>query len=268
MSDLSAPLRPTDAGTDSALAVVIMAAGKGTRMNDPERAKVMFPIGGRPMVAHVVDCAFRCGAGPVILIIGYKGESVREYFADVAPDAPLQFAEQREQLGTAHAVMQAGPFLQDFRGDVLVLSGDVPLLSSRTLESLVELHRADGAAGTVLTVTAPDPAGYGRVIRDENGAVARIVEHKDATEQERLVDEINAGIYVFNAPALFDALPRVGNANVQGEYYLPDVLSIFLADGLGVSAYRSENFGEIQGINTVEQLRAAEESLSVERSDR
>lgn len=259
MSDV----RPPIASGGANLAVVIMAAGKGTRMNDPERAKVMFPLAGRPMIAYVIDRAFECGAERVIPIIGYKGESVRDYFADALPDVPLEFAEQREQLGTAHAVMQAAPLLQGFQGDVLVLSGDVPLLSTETLQRLIELHRTRKAAGTVLTVSAPDPTGYGRVLRDGQGGVSRIVEHKDATDDERQVDEINAGIYVFDAQALFDALPRVENRNVQGEYYLPDVLSIFLADGLTVAAYRSENFGEIQGINTVAQLELAEAEMNV-----
>lgn len=245
------------------LAVVIMAAGKGTRMNDPERAKVMFPLGGRPMISHVIDRAQECGAEEIIVIIGYRGETVREYLRESFPDAPLKFAEQTEQLGTAHAVVQAGPFLQDYPGgNVLVLSGDVPLLSTATLSQLVQIHEETDAAGTVLTVKAPDPAGYGRVLRDASGAVSGIVEHKDATEEERQVDEINAGVYVFRAPALFDALPRVGNRNVQGEYYLPDVLSILLDDGLTVAAYCSDDFNEIQGINTVEQLAQAEDALS------
>ena len=245
----------------SHLAVVIMAAGKGTRMNDPERAKVMFPLGGRPMIAHVIDRARDCGARYVIVVIGYKGETVQEYLLESFPSAPLEFAEQKEQLGTAHAVMQTESFLKDFSGNVLILSGDVPLLSTATLRRLVQIHEEADAAGTVLTVKAPDPTGYGRVLRDESGAVSGVVEHKDATEEERRVDEINAGVYVFNAKALFDALPRVGNENAQGEYYLPDVLSILLQDGLTVAAHCSEDFNEIQGINTVEQLAQAEDAL-------
>ena len=242
----------------SELAVVIMAAGKGTRMNDPERAKVMFNIGNRPMIAHVVDRARECGAKHIVVVIGFKGASVRDYLLDEFPNAPLEFAEQKQQLGTAHAVMQTEECLKDFDGNVLVLSGDVPLLSAETLRNLIDLHISREAAGTVLTVTADDPTGYGRVIRNRNGSVSGIVEHKDASEEERLVDEINAGVYAFNTKALFDGLPRVGNENVQGEYYLPDVLTIFLQDGLTVEAHRSDNFNEIQGINTVEQLKQAE----------
>ena len=244
----------------SDLVVAIMAAGKGTRMNDPERAKVMFPIGERPMIAHVIERGFDCGADRVIVIIGYKGEDVQGWIEKAFPDQSIEFAEQKEQLGTAHAVMQAAPLLSDFNGDVLVLSGDVPLLTEETLTQLIALHRDRNAAGTLLTVTAPDPTGYGRVIRDDEGEVQRVVEHKDATEEERQVDEINAGVYLFRAPDLLNALPRIGNDNAQGEYYLPDVISLFLKDGLRVEAYRSGNFGEIQGINTVEQLAHADKA--------
>lgn len=242
----------------SDLAVVIMAAGKGTRMNDPERAKVMFALGERPMIAHVVDRAVECGASSLIVVIGFKGETVRDYLVEAFPNAPLKFAEQTQQLGTAHAVMQTESFLRDFDGDVLVLSGDVPMLSTATLQTLIQVHHQAKAAGTVLTVKAPDPTGYGRVLRDGSGAVSTIVEHKDATEAERQVDEINAGVYVFDSKALFKALPRVGNQNAQGEYYLPDVISLFLQDGLTVAAHCSDSFDEIQGINTVDQLAQAE----------
>ncbi|MGE3802262.1 MAG: sugar phosphate nucleotidyltransferase [Candidatus Kapaibacterium sp.] len=242
----------------SDLVGVIMAAGKGTRMNDPERAKVMFPIGDRPMISHVIDRAHDCGAERVILIVGYKGEVVRNWIEEEFPDRAIDFVEQREQLGTAHAVMQAAPKLEGFLGDTLVLSGDVPLLSGETLKRLIQLHRDEEAACTLLTVLAPDPTGYGRVVRGDDGSVARVVEHKDATDEEREVKEINAGVYIFRSPDLLRALPQVRNNNVQGEYYLPDVISILLNEGKGVSAYCSEQFDEIQGINTPDQLAEAD----------
>ena len=247
----------------SDLAVVIMAAGKGTRMNDPERAKVMFTLGERPMIAHVIDRAHECGAASLIVVIGFKGETVRDYLLEAYPNAPLEFTEQKQQLGTGHAVMQAESLLSDFDGNVLVLSGDVPMLSTATLQTLIQVHQQAKAVGTVLTVKAPDPTGYGRVLRDANGAVSGIVEHKDATEEERQVDEINAGVYVFNSKALFQALPRIGNENVQGEYYLPDVLSVFLQDKLTVAAHCSDSFNEIQGINTVDQLAQVEATQKI-----
>ena len=242
----------------SDLVAVVMAAGKGTRMNDPERAKVMFPVGGRPMIGHVIERASDCGAERVILIVGYQGETVRNWVSEQFAEGKIDFAEQREQLGTAHAVMQAAPMLENFSGNVLILSGDVPLLSAETLNGLIDLHREREVAGTLLTVVAPNPTGYGRVIRGEDGSVFRVVEHKDANAEERMVDEINAGVYVFRSADLLQSLPRVSNNNEQGEYYLPDLISILLEDGLTVAAYRSENFNEIQGINTPEQLAEAD----------
>ena len=230
-----------------------MAAGKGTRMKSPETAKVMFPVGGVPMVHHVVQRALDCAAERVIAIIGHNRESVREYLGAAFGDR-VQFAEQREQLGTGHAIMQAAPLLGDFDGDVIVLSGDVPLLGAATLEELLRVHRAEDAVATVLTVTAPDPTGYGRVVRRDDGSVDRIVEHKDASDVERSIDEINSGIYVFRAPALLEALGHLRSDNAQGEYFLTDVFGWFRSRGERIAAWRSSDFGEIQGINTLEQL--------------
>jgi len=210
-----------------------MAAGKGTRMKSPETAKVMFPVGGVPMVHHVVQRALDCAAERVIAIIGHNRESVREYLGAAFGDR-VQFAEQREQLGTGHAIMQAAPLLGDFDGDVIVLSGDVPLLGAATLEELLRVHRAEDAVAT--------------------GSVDRIVEHKDASDVERSIDEINSGIYVFRAPALLEALGHLRSDNAQGEYYLTDVFGWFRSRGERIAAWRSSDFVEIQGINTLEQL--------------
>jgi UDP-N-acetylglucosamine diphosphorylase/glucosamine-1-phosphate N-acetyltransferase len=230
-----------------------MAAGKGTRMKNPEMAKVMFPVGGVPMIHHVVQRALDCNAGRVVAIIGYKRDAVREYLGD-AFAGQVQFAEQVEQLGTGHAMMQAAPLLADFDGDVLVLSGDVPLLSSDTINHLIELHRERDAVATVLTVIAPDPTGYGRIIRNEDDSVAKIVEHKDATDEERQVAEINSGIYVFRVADLLEALGHLRSDNAQNEYYLTDVFAWFRQQHRPVAAYASPDFDEIQGINTVEHL--------------
>jgi UDP-N-acetylglucosamine diphosphorylase/glucosamine-1-phosphate N-acetyltransferase len=242
------------------LAAVIMAAGKGTRMNNPEMAKVMFPVGGVPMIHHVVRRALDCDAERVIAIIGQNRESVRAYLAS-AFDGAVEFAEQVEQLGTGHAVMQAAPHLRDFGGDVLVLSGDVPLLSATSIAELRRHHRESGAVATVLTVIAPDPAGYGRIIRNPDGTVARIVEHKDASDEERAVAEINSGIYIFRAADLLEALGHLTNDNAQREYYLTDVFAWFRARGRTVAAYASPDFGEVRGINTVAQLAEVDEEF-------
>jgi bifunctional UDP-N-acetylglucosamine pyrophosphorylase/glucosamine-1-phosphate N-acetyltransferase len=229
-------------------------------MNNPGMAKVMFPVGGVPMIHHVVQRALDSGAGRVIAIIGYNRDSVREYLSGAFGDR-VEFAEQVEQLGTGHAVMQAAPLLTGFDGDVLVLSGDVPLLSQRTIERLAEHHRRQGAVATVLTVTAPDPTGYGRIIRNPDGSVASIVEHKDATDGERAVDEINSGIYLFDAARLLESLGHLGNDNAQNEYYLTDVFGWFRGEGMPIAAYNSPDFEEIQGINTTAQLADVNEEF-------
>ncbi len=243
------------------LGVVIMAAGKGTRMNNPDMAKVMFTVGNKPMIHHVVDRSLDCEARKIVVIIGYNRESVREYLEAAFGDT-VEFAVQDQQLGTGHAVMQAEPSFKDFEGDILVLSGDVPLLTTGSLRNLIALHHDRKAAATVLTVIAPDPTGYGRVIRDESGSVAKIVEHKDATEDELKVDEINSGIYVFRSADLLEALPHLGNDNAQGEYYLPDVVEWLQEQGRSVAAYASGDYGEIHGINTPEQLAMANQEFA------
>lgn len=237
-----------------------MAAGKGTRMKSPDTAKVMFRVGGVPMIHHVVERALECSPERVIAIIGHNRESVRAYL-DETFDGRIEYAEQVEQHGTGHALMQAAPHLEGFDGDVIVLSGDVPLLQPGTLEELLRVHRVEDAVATVLTVTAADPTGYGRVLRRDDGSVDRIVEHKDATDAERLVDEINSGIYLFRSPSLLDALRHLRNDNAQGEYYLTDVFGWFRKRGDRIAAWRSSNFGEIQGINTVEQLEEVNREL-------
>lgn len=238
---------------DHSLAAVIMAAGKGTRMNNPEMAKVMFPVGGVPMIDHVVQRALEQGSERVIVIIGHNREAVRAHLSATFGQA-VTFAEQREQLGTGHAVMQSISGLNGFAGHVLVLSGDVPLLSSTTLAGLRSTHIASHAVATVLTVMAPDPTGYGRIIRNDDGTVSRIVEHKDASEEERAVAEINSGIYIFRALDLVEALGYLTNDNAQREYYLTDLFAWFRDQGRPVAAYVSNDFNEVQGINTVEQL--------------
>jgi UDP-N-acetylglucosamine pyrophosphorylase len=237
------------------LAVVVMAAGKGTRMNNPSMAKVMYTVDDRPMVELVVELSARLGADRVVVIVGWQKESVVAHLRGVFPDTLC--VDQTPQLGTGHAVMQAEPALKDFEGDVLVLSGDVPLLRLRTLEQLQEIHRSAGVSATVLTANVPDPTGYGRVIRDEGGRVTRIVEHKDASESERAVSEINSGIYIFDAKTLFEGLHSITPNNAQKEYYLTDVFGHFWRNKLPVAAVVADDPAEISGINTVEQLNEA-----------
>lgn len=239
------------------LAAVILAAGKGKRMKS-ELAKVLHPVLGRPMVMYVIDQARAVGAEPIIVVVGHQRERVME----VLRPAGVLFAVQEEQLGTAHAVAQAEPLLAGFPGDLLVLCGDVPLLSAARIREMIALHRQTQAVATLLVGRTPEPFGYGRIIRDERGFVDRIVEEKDATPEERTIQEVNIGTYVFDVGKLFATIPLVRNDNAQGEYYLPDVVKIMRAHGERVAAVLTPDFAESMGVNSIEQLREVEQVLA------
>lgn len=229
-------------------------------MGDPERAKVLTPLFDKPLLGYVLDQASPLHPERIVVIIGHQRDAVRSFVANYAPSALC--AEQLEQLGTGHAVLQTHAALHDFRGDVLILSGDVPLVRSSTLLDLVEQHRTSNATATVLTARVPDASGYGRIVRNGEGALQSIVEHKDATDQQRTIDEINSGIYVVDAAALFDALSKVGNSNAQQEYYLTDIIGIFGADGRGINAWCGPSWEELHGINTPADLQRAADIMS------
>jgi UDP-N-acetylglucosamine diphosphorylase/glucosamine-1-phosphate N-acetyltransferase len=240
---------------ESSLAVVILAAGKGTRMKNAEKSKVMFEIEGKPMVAYVVDLARTLGAERILLVVGWKKESIIGYFG--GDDPQLSFVSQDRQLGTGHAVQQTSGALSDFDGNILVLSGDVPLLSEKTVRALIGYHRATGAVATILTAEVTDPTGYGRIVRNRDDSVMRIAEEKDASPQEKKILEINSGIYVFSRVELFEALGEITPQNTQKEYYLTDVFGIFRSKGLLVSAVKCLDPAEVAGINDLGQLESA-----------
>lgn len=237
------------------LATVVLAAGKGKRMKDPGRAKVMFELNGKPMIHFVVDVAYSIAASRVIVIVGHQRETIMDYVRASHPDA--EAVVQAEQRGTGHAVLQTKTTLENFQGDVLVLSGDVPLLTRTTLANLVRNHRETKAVATILTAEMENPRGYGRIIRNKDGSVLKIVEERDATAEEKAVREINSGIYVFEKEKLFDSLGHITPHNVQNEYYLTDVFEYFWRMKWNVSAIKASDEQEILGINTVEQLEAA-----------
>ena len=240
-----------------ALAVIIMAAGKGTRMQS-DLPKVLHEANGRPVIEYVLDKALALQPEKVVLVIGHQAALVRK----ATEGYKVDYALQEPQLGTGHAIMQAEPTLRDFQGEILILSGDAPLVTSETLDKLIARHRSMGAAATVLTAEFDDPTGYGRVIRQkESESILKIVEQKDASVEEAAVREINSGIYVFNAELLFQALRQINNNNAQQEYYLTDVFEICFQSGSRVCAFKTDNPPEILGINTPEQLREAERLL-------
>jgi len=237
------------------LVTVVLAAGKGTRMKSA-LPKVLHRVGGKSMLQHVLDASAAAGSERSVVIVGFGGETVK-----MAIGAQAEFVEQKEQLGTGHAVMQAGPLLKNETGTVMVLCGDTPLLTGDLLKRLYDEHKAIGAKATVLTAVMPDASGYGRIIRTASGTVAKIVEHKDASPEELKVNEVNSGIYCFEAQALFAALAKVSCDNAQGEYYLPDVLEILREDGEKIWAVAADDYEQTLGINSRVQLAGAEKIL-------
>jgi bifunctional UDP-N-acetylglucosamine pyrophosphorylase/glucosamine-1-phosphate N-acetyltransferase len=239
---------------------LVLAAGEGTRMKSP-LPKVLHEAMGRPMLAWVLDAARGAGAERQIVVVGFGADEVRS--AAGAPD--VRFVEQRERLGTGHAVMQARPLLESFGGSLLVLAGDTPLLESRTLARLAAAHRASGAAATVLSARFPDPTGYGRIVRSAGGGVAAIREELDATPAEKAIDEINTGAYCFEARDLLDALGGLRADNAKREYYLTDTIAVLVAAGRKVEAVVAYDYRETLGVNTREALAEADATLRERR---
>lgn len=234
---------------------VILAAGEGTRMKS-KHPKVTHKLCGSPMVKHVIDAAAGAGIDDIIVVVGYKADEVKECIKD-----DVKFAIQEEQLGTGHAVMCAEEYIKENSGVTLVLTGDTPLITEKTLSSLISYHNRQGYKATILTADFQNPFGYGRIVRDGEGSVLRIVEHKDASEEEKKIREVNSGIYCFNTDELILALKNIRNGNAQGEYYLTDVIEIIRKKGLPVGAYLIENTSEILGINSRVQLAEAAEAM-------
>jgi len=233
----------------SELHIVILAAGKGTRMKS-ELPKVLHPIAGQPLIDRVLDTAQALNPSTMTLVVGHSADKVRTHLAG---RPGLAFAAQEPQLGTGHALLQTEPILRGRSGIVILLSGDVPLLRADSLQGLVETHKAAGAAATVLTAKLERPYGYGRIVRT-NGRISRIVEERDATPSQREIKEINSGIYAFDLEPLFDALSAINAENSQGEYYLPDLIGIYRRQKRGVATFTIANAAEIRGINSRTEL--------------
>ncbi len=249
--------------TPTPLHCIVLAAGQGTRMKSA-RPKVLHGVGGRPMLAHVLTAAQKLGAATVHVVHGHGGDAVRAWAEAEAPQAlSLHWAHQAEQLGTAHAVQQAMPAIPD-DATVIVMYGDVPLVRASTLTPLVDAGRTGLA---VLTTTLEDPAGYGRILRDDTGAVIGIVEQRDATPAQQALREINTGFIAAPAGRLRAWLSKIGNDNAKGEYYLTDSVALAVADGVRVEAVRAADASEVEGVNDRLQLAHAERLFQRRQAD-
>jgi UDP-N-acetylglucosamine diphosphorylase/glucosamine-1-phosphate N-acetyltransferase len=221
-------------------------------------AKVLHVLEGRPLLYYSLKAARDAGAEKIVVIVGHQAQKVREEFAR----GGLIFAEQKPQLGTGHAVLQAKDALADYTGLTVILCGDVPLLKAATIKGLIAQHIGSRARLTVLTTFPPELKGYGRVVKDAHGNISKIVEERDASEEEKQIGEINTGIYCVDTPFLFAALGKVTNDNKQQEYYLTDIVEIACREGQIVRAHVAPDYVEVMGINTVEQLQQAGEYLA------
>lgn len=245
------PTQHPDTSSPPVAAVVVLAAGAGTRMKS-RLPKVMHPIAGRPLVWHAIRAAAALGPADLVTVVGHGREVVTEFITRELPDVRL--AVQDEQLGTGHAVACGLAGASAPAGIVLVTYGDVPLLTADSLRELAAEHARSANAVTVLTARVSDPTGYGRIVRDGSGALTGIVEHKDATEAQRGIDEINSGVYAFDGTFLTEALPRIKAANAQGEQYLTDLVSFAALDGLSLGTVQATDPVEIEGVNDRVQL--------------
>ncbi|MEO7357238.1 MAG: sugar phosphate nucleotidyltransferase [Ignavibacteria bacterium] len=242
-----------------------MAAGQGKRMKNPDKSKVMHTLHGKPMIQYVTSLALQLNSEIIIPIVGHQKHSVMEFinsgFTENA--GKIKFAHQDEQLGTGHAVMQSESILKDFEGDVLILSGDVPLLKLDTIKDFIRFHYQNKFDASLISANFKEPSGYGRVLRDEQNNFYEIREEKDCTEKEKQCKEINSGIYLINNKILFNALKTLKTDNAQKEYYLTDIFKYFKKSGNAIGAFPVSNEIEITGVNSVEQLEELEKEITL-----
>jgi len=240
------------------LGIAILAAGKGKRMQNPSIPKVLTPLKGKPLIGYVIETSLKLSPFAVYIIVGFKKELVVDFCQENYDHNVIHFVEQKEQLGTGHAVLQIEPYLDKSISDLLILSGDVPLISASTLNKFIGFHNENRNDLSLISTIVPDPSGYGRIIRNNNGKLVKIVEHKDLNNDGTKLNEINTGIYIVNTEYLFEGLKQIRNENAQQEYYLTDLVEVFLSEQLKVDALLIENYIEVLGVNTFDELKYLE----------
>jgi bifunctional UDP-N-acetylglucosamine pyrophosphorylase/glucosamine-1-phosphate N-acetyltransferase len=229
------------------ITALILAAGEGKRMKS-DKAKVLHEVCGKAMIEWVYEAARGAGVGKCVIIVGHKAEQVMEHMG-----GKVEYVMQKQRLGTGHAVLQARSYMED-GGYILILYGDTPLITSNTIKKAIRCIRNEKLDAVVISADVEDPSGYGRIVRDGSGSFKRIVEHRDASPDEKNIREINSGMYIFSAEKLADALQLLKNDNDQGEYYLTDTLEIMLAKGHKVGVYKVQDSNEVLGANDRDQL--------------
>lgn len=243
---------------------LILAAGKGTRMNS-DLPKVAVPLAGKALLLHVLDHLVEAGLKRMVIVVGHKKDLVQDLVGEI-PGVSVEFAEQTEQKGTAHAVLAAAGALAGYRGDLLVTCGDMPRIRPATFRRLLDEHRGAARAVTLCSARLADPVPYGRIVRDAAGQVQKIVEEKDADAETRRIQEVNSGTYVFRSPEIFSVLREIDTANVQKEYYLTDVVGLYRARGEQVGATLMEDAEEVLGVNSLADLEKLEAQMKTKKS--
>lgn len=246
----------------SKTSAIILAAGEGTRMKS-DLPKVLHKVCGKEMINHVVDTVKKLNVFQTIVVVGHNSEMVKK-----ALNSEVDTANQEEQLGTGHAVMQAVPSLKEESEDVIILYGDTPLVTSSTLKALLDYHRKGNYGATILTALVKDPEGYGRIVRDKAGEIQGIVEHRDASPEQMRIKEINSGMYCFKTHYLIDGIRQLRKNNTQGEYYLTDIVEFFRYKGIMIGGYICEYPQEVMGVNTKRQLATAQRIMNTRNLDR
>lgn len=237
------------------LRVVILAAGKGTRMNS-DLPKVLHKLQSKPLIDYVIDESELLNPKEIILVVGFKKESVIKH---TESRINLNYATQIEQLGTGHAVLQTNELLKNRKGHILILYGDVPNIKASTLQPIVNDHISNNRDLTLITAEIDDPTGYGRIIRDKNGNLLKIVEEKDCSDDEKKIKEWNPGIYIFKIPEVFKILNNIKTNNASKEYYLTDAIGLAQQSNMQIKAIKIENSDEVIGVNTADQLKELED---------